>query len=338
MDDPEQLLDRLVEAGVLVETDGGRLKPSSAFERQRRASRDDLESADTAARRERFAEHADLDPGALTDDLLADARAIRRLDDGLGRRAAAVAADALERFVDDGIADGVPEGFVPVRPGEVDQFLDRHEASVLYFWGDDCDPCEAVRLEFEGLVQEGRIPDEVALGAVYLGAEAQVSAADVERIAGEWQVATVPTTLFFDGRSVDTRLIGTKRAGHFEREMEILVEEYVKGGDRTDGRNEVDELLEARARGELDGNVIDVLEERDRKAAERLETAPESDPEAVTESGPEASLTSDIDDLLDTNSDLEVEVDPADFAADDVDVDADVDFGAEDKKDGEGDA
>jgi thiol-disulfide isomerase/thioredoxin len=194
----------------------------------------------------------------------------------------------------------------------VRSFLDRHEASVLYFWGDDCEPCEAVRLEFEGLVREGRVPDEVALGAVYLGTDAQVGTAEVELIAGEWQVASVPTTLFFAGQSIDTRLIGAKKAGHFEREMEILVEEYVKGGDRTEGGSEVDELLEARARGELDGNVIDVLEERDREAADRLE--------AVTESDPEAALTADIDDLFDTNSDLEVDVDPADFAADDVDV------------------
>jgi thiol-disulfide isomerase/thioredoxin len=312
MQDPEALLDRLIEAGVLVEIDAGRLEPSAAFRRERRASRDDLATADVAAVRERFAERAGVDPDALTEDLLADARAIRRLDDDVDRRAAAVAADALERFVDDAVAEGVPEGFVPVRPGEVRSFLDRHEASVLYFWGDDCDPCEAVRLEFEGLVREGRVPDEVALGAVYLGTDAQVGTAEVELIAGEWQVASVPTTLFFAGQSIDTRLIGAKKAGHFEREMEILVEEYVEGGDRTEGGSEVDELLEARARGELDGNVIDVLEERDREAAERLE--------AVTESDPEAALTADIDDLFDTNSDLEVDVDPADFAADDVDV------------------
>jgi thiol-disulfide isomerase/thioredoxin len=308
MDDPEQLLDRLVEADVLVELSEDRLEPSSAFRRERQASRGTLESDGASSLRSAYDDVAGVDPASLTDDLLADAAAIRRLDGDLDRRDALVAADALERFVDESIAEGVPEGFVPVRAGEVLSFLDRHEASVLYFWGDDCDPCEAVRLEFEGLVREGRVPDDVALGAVYLGRDAEITQADVDLIADEWQVASVPTTLFFAGQTIDTRLIGAKKAGHFEREIEILLREYVEGGDRTESSSEVDQLLEAKARGELEGNVIDHLEERDAEAAATLE--------GVTEADAEAGLTADIDDLLDSNSDLEVEVDPADFVAD----------------------
>lgn len=225
----ETLVETLVSAGVLVEYDeGDRVDLSQRFVRERDAQREKVK--DTKADVERVASSIGADPDTLDETMIADALAVRTVAPGLDDHTAVLAADALERFANDTLTEGVPDGFVPVRANEVSSFVEQHDGAIVYFWGDDCEPCEEMRQVFDTLREEGSIPGELGLGAVYLGREADIEADAVDLIADEWMVTLVPTTLFFlDGRS-DARYYGWEPKEAVEREIEILMG-YVRGDD-----------------------------------------------------------------------------------------------------------
>lgn len=317
MDDLAALLDRLVAADVLVETDDDRLDLGSGFRRERERRRADLDDQDLSQARERYAASLDVDPDAPDLDVVLDAVTVQALDEEFTDREAAVVADALARFDDDRLTEGAPDGFVPVRPAEIPAFLERHEGSVLYFWGDDCEPCEFVHAELNELVRRDEVPDGLGLGAVYLGTEAEISEADVDRIAGDYQVAVVPTTLFFEDTDIHSRLIGAKNGGHLRREMEILVAEYLDEGrdpgEWTESKDDFQRRLEAKERGEID-DVVEPVADLDAEAALAADI---EDQLAAEEADPSYAPPVDVEDIMASDGEDELSASTGETAADD---------------------
>lgn len=214
----ETLVDRLVRAGVLSESDHGDIEIADPFEARRQEVHDRLTGLTSAKRDERTRRFAAAVDGTneLDAHVVADAMAIRQFVDGLDRTAAVRAAAALEAVDDPPPMEGVPEGFVRLAAEQIEPFIDRHSPAIVFFWKEDCEACETVRDQFETLRSDG-VLDPISLGAVY-GPDG------VPYIREEFDVAVAPTTLFcVDGR-IDSRIIGDHIPQLFRDEVEILTE------------------------------------------------------------------------------------------------------------------
>lgn len=223
----DAVLDELVAADVLVEHDQDEdFELGPRFVRERERQRAELDEAGDAF--ERYASTLDVDRKELDGATVAGALAIQELATDIDDRTAIIAADAIGRLTDDVPLEGAPDGFAPIRPDEVAAFVDQYDGAVVFFWGDDCEPCDRMREEFEGLVERGMIPDELGLAAVYLGREADIDSETIDLIAEEWMVTVVPTTLFFLHGRIDSRYYGWKPKDALDHEIEILTG-YVRG-------------------------------------------------------------------------------------------------------------
>lgn len=202
--DHERLLGDLIESGVFEESPDGSLQPAESFQSRRQEHRTEvaeLDGPELDEARSAYTASADPDPSVVGVETLGDARAIYNTAASLGRERALLAALALERMEKSESLGGVPEGFVPLEGAEVDGFMESHPVAILYFWREECEPCDAVRESLEALVANGEIPEAVGLGAVY-GPDA------AELVRDRYQVAVAPTTLFcVDGR-IDSRILG----------------------------------------------------------------------------------------------------------------------------------
>lgn len=124
---------------------------------------------------------------------------------------------ALRRFDEEPVSHGAPDGFVPINYNEIELFLQSQPVSVIYVWGDDCEPCEVVRGDLETLVEEGKIPDGVGLAAVY-------APQGGELIREKFEVKFIPTLLFCANGRVDSRLLGKPYPKQIMGEIEIISE------------------------------------------------------------------------------------------------------------------
>jgi len=258
--EPETLLRDLVTAGVLVEHDDGeRLEPSTRYLRERESWRRKLNEGGKPV--ERYAVSLDTDPEKLDETIIAGALAIQEMALDIDNQTAVLAADGLARFIDDTLDEGVPDGFIPVRANEISAFVKRHDGTVVYLWGDDCKPCDRMREELEALLEQNSLPDEVELGAVYLGREAEIDPETIDLIGDEWMVTVVPTTLFFLNGQIDSRYYGSKPKEAVKREIEILAG-YVKDEDVSIDTPDVEDLAagDSPVEGDRDGGATDAPE------------------------------------------------------------------------------
>jgi hypothetical protein len=217
--DPEELLDRLLDAGVLAESDD-ELELTDSFQSaraDRKADLDDADEDDRDAAREDVAGALALDPEMLDFNLVAAARALEDVADFDAPTAARVAL-SLKRFEGPPPEHGSPEGFTPITGEEIPAFLDENPAALIYFWREDCPSCDNLRGDLEDLREAGDVPEEVALASVY-------GPGSPRYLGAEYDVTVAPTVLFCANGRVDARLVGVHQPSSYAREMEIIAEE-----------------------------------------------------------------------------------------------------------------
>jgi len=219
---PDELLDTLVETGVLEPTAGGE---SVAVTAEFQEFVEETET--TLERRERLREELDarFDDPEVVDRLVAlgdeDLRFVAQCC-GLAERAG-LPVDDLVRTVavlaqlqgDPPRAEGVPDPFLPVRGEQLPTLLELTRRAVVYVWQEDCEPCDVVRETFEEILDGP--PEDIALFAVYGPDWAEL-------LYEEFDVAGAPTTLFVLGGEVDSRLNGPHYSESYEGELETLRE------------------------------------------------------------------------------------------------------------------
>ncbi len=210
--DPEELLARLEGAGI-VASDGDSVWLTEAFRQERSSARANIADNDGPSNTDLAAacERVVTDSG---DELLPTAMAIEWMTD-FDAATAAASALALARIEEPPDEAGVPEGFTPIRGEEIEAFLTRNPTAVLYFWGYDCDPCDALKQDFEELQKDGEVPDHVALAAI-CGEECY------DLIRERYQVAVAPTTIFCVDGEPDSRLVGAHHRSTLRNEIEII--------------------------------------------------------------------------------------------------------------------
>lgn len=218
VDDFESLLGDLLEAGIFEQSEDGELRPTEAFRRNRETHRAEVASLDEDAFDEELSAFASADGATPSDvgvEALGDAKAVFDASESLDRERSLLAAVALQRIETTDAGSGVPDGFVELDGEEIDGFMQTNPAAVLYFWREDCDPCDGVCDILEALLAEGEIPESVGLGAVY--------GPDCAELARErYQVAVAPTTLFcVDGR-IDSRIVGGSEYGVIRTEIRTI--------------------------------------------------------------------------------------------------------------------
>lgn len=218
--DPDDLYDVLREEGVMEISEGDRLVFSEEFTRIRDRFRDEV----IGFNRDTFVssvspfidEQHDLSVADFDESLLADSLAVQEACSTLEPIACTHVALAIER-IETARKEPVPEGFLSLSASEIDSFISQHPASVLYFWRNDCEPCDAVREDFESVLQDHEIPPQVGFGAVY-GPD------HVQTIREEYDVGGAPTILFCSYGAVESRFVGNPGVKALENEMLLLFE------------------------------------------------------------------------------------------------------------------
>lgn len=214
----EELLDRLLEARVFEASDEGDIRPTDAFRRSREECREEVAALDDGEFDSTLEQFATVDGVAESDvgvDVLGDAVAIYRSAGGLDREGSLLAALALDRIETGERTSGVPHGFVQLDGEDVDGFVRNHEAAVVYFWREDCAPCDGARENFEALLDDGEIPESVGLGAVY-GPDS------AELLRENYDVGVAPTTLFCVDGAIDSRIVGNPGYDAFQSEVRTV--------------------------------------------------------------------------------------------------------------------
>jgi hypothetical protein len=221
--DPELLAGTLVDGGVLVETDDG-FGVAESFSDAVERRHGEVDALDPSAVEERVAGAVDdEDQRALVTDVGTDDREFLALFLALTDALPSVPAETRIRIVPflQGFRgspprdEGAPDGFVPIHGDRMRTITRLFPRSVVYVWLDDCEPCDAMRETFEGLLDGP--PEGVELFAVYGPDYA-------EFLHEEYDVKGGPVTLFMLRDAVDSRYYGEKHERVIEKEIEILQE------------------------------------------------------------------------------------------------------------------
>jgi len=207
--DPDALLERLVQVGILAEAESeDRLVLSDSF----RATVEEQTNPDDACG---VPDHC---PQPIRDrpELLALFTTTRERVPDLSWPDMTRTTLVLDQFRRGyPRTDGVPDGFVPVHGDRLPVYGTLHRKAVVYVWSDDCEPCDLMREELGALDEEA--DDETALLAV-CGPE------NAEFLYDEYGIEGAPTTLFLlDGR-VDVRLFGPKPLSDLRTQLSTLEE------------------------------------------------------------------------------------------------------------------
>jgi thiol-disulfide isomerase/thioredoxin len=216
---PEELLERLLDAGVLAES-GDDLELTDSFQSaraDRKAALNEADEAEQDAARETVADVLALDPEMVDFHLAAAAQALE-VEVGFDVETAARVALSLKRFEGPPPEHGSPEGFTPITGEEIPAFLEENPAAVIYFWRENCPSCDDLRADLEELREAGEIPDDVALASVY-------GPGSPRFLGAEYDVVVAPTVLFCANSRVDARLLGVHQPSSYRREMEIVADE-----------------------------------------------------------------------------------------------------------------
>lgn len=111
-------------------------------------------------------------------------------------------------------ADGAPKAFLPIHGDWLDVFMELFQNAIVYFWRDDCDPCDVMVEEFDDIFDE---PDGLALFAVYGPAHPRL-------LQEEYDITGGPATMFVVDGEVDTRLYGAQYRNVIDTEIETVRE------------------------------------------------------------------------------------------------------------------
>lgn len=219
---PEEVLDALVDAGVIeTDTDGEHLAFTEAFRERRDEVADRLPTAD--------------DPEATVSELLGDETTAERLVALGGDNVAFLSYFvSFVEFADRDVAfedavrcvvsvyqlldapsypEHTPTQFLDVDGDWLDVYVRSAGTAVVFLWRHDCPGCELVRDDLDELFDE---PDtDLGLFAVY-------GTPHAEELRRRFDVVGAPTLLFVvDGR-VDARMQGPPQPTAIENEIEYL--------------------------------------------------------------------------------------------------------------------
>lgn len=215
--DTEDILDRLVDAGVL-RSSGDRVSLAEQFQRRRAEIAAEMGEPDRRA----WLAETGVDREAIDEDAVVDAATIDEFVEDVDGRETLAAASALERIENPPNATGAPDGFVPLHQEDLPAFLRRHRASVVFVWKEGSPSCEEMAGtlgELEGLAV---VDETVGLGSICVD-----DGADLLR--KRYDVGLLPTTLFFVGEAVDSRFVFPRGLKSVQREVEIITDETAAG-------------------------------------------------------------------------------------------------------------
>lgn len=219
----EAAIERLLEADVLVESDG-QLRLTDAFdasvERHETETEDTTDATVEVALRE-MTGRDDLDVDLV--DVTAGDRlfvgyfeALREFDFDVesGERLATLTTIDYARRGEPPTR-GVPDGFLPVRGDVLPPLLRFSRWAIVYIWRDECPPCRAMRKELSRAVDSDA--EGLARFAVFGPNWSEFLEERFDTVGG-------PTTLLMLDGAVDLRLLGAHPADEIERETETLLE------------------------------------------------------------------------------------------------------------------
>lgn len=215
------VLDTLLGAGVVVETDDGiDLNPefrSTVDELVHSLQEDRGQDAQTVIiERVDDSEHGDVLANLAGDDpeFVACNLTLHEMTEDLSWEASLGTTVLLQQLLGDPPRDeGSPQAFLPVTGDQLPTVLDIYRRAVVYAWQEDCDPCDLVRESFDELFEEA--PGDIALLSVY-GPDC------AELLQDRFDVEVSPTTLFVVDGKVDARLVGAHYTNVYETEVETL--------------------------------------------------------------------------------------------------------------------
>jgi thiol-disulfide isomerase/thioredoxin len=209
-------VNELFSQGILTQTDEG-VKPSEKFAQKRAEHRQMLNDSDVLE--SVYEEYASFAPDSCEPDseLLSNVLAVNSETSQLSNKMCFSIGLLLDRLDNKNHLSGVPEGFVPIAGPEIEKYLTEFPTSVLYFWREECPPCDKVRETFEQLLNSNDIPEFVGRAAIYGPDSAQF-------IQDRYDVAAAPTVLFTVKGQVDSRYVGPKPTCAFRSELETIVE------------------------------------------------------------------------------------------------------------------
>ncbi|WP_096391822.1 thioredoxin family protein [Halopenitus persicus] len=213
----DDLIERFCSTGILKETQDGQLSLTDTFKNKRRRQRKsfpDVESAEYEELHNQFLDSTNLSSEEITDQNLIDTMLIQKLVDAVSFEEAIVGALSLEVLDNPPETSGLPEGFIPLRGSDLESFTSQYSTSIVYFWKDDCQPCEQVRDRLENICQNEHIPDDIGFGAVYGPNWA-------ETLKEQYGVGVAPTVIFFKDGVTDSRIIGDTSEQAIKQEIAI---------------------------------------------------------------------------------------------------------------------
>lgn len=205
--DVESALDRLIDADAVDEADDGTLTTTTAFEDTRRVYHDtyahmgeegfhstvaDLFDID----RDEVAAHVDA-TGITREELVAYLSVRSFLDDPPDRGTLAVMADIVVQI---GPGSPVPSAVREVTDDDYETFLEAEPEAIVTVWKHGCDPCEAMKEEFDAIL------DVVPGGVAVAGVDGE-AAADFRRA---FDVSAAPAVLLFRDGDLQRTLTGRK--------------------------------------------------------------------------------------------------------------------------------
>ncbi len=209
----EEVLQRMIDAGI-VESDGGHVFPTAEFE----ARCSELQAPENTQHRPEWLTADLVDPERLEDDFVATALAVAEFTDGMADHEIVVAATALDRLAEPPRTTGVPEEFVPLHQEDLRGFLVEHRASVIFVWTPGSSSCERMADTLSRLHTLPPVDETIGLGSICVEDGAEL-------LREEYDIAILPTTLYFAGRSVDVRAIGPRDFSHVKREVKIITDD-----------------------------------------------------------------------------------------------------------------
>ncbi|GAB7011528.1 hypothetical protein JCM31271_34710 [Halorubrum trueperi] len=214
----EAVLNVLIEAAVLEESESGTVKRTRRFMEAVKDAEECLECDGVES--EWFGLFgrdgtAETDLGTLT----ATARAVESFVTDLERKQAASVAISLQRFEESVRTEGVPDPVTALAPFEIEGFCSRYPCSAVIVWKADSESSSLVFDDFAELAGRPAF-ENVGFGAVH--------APDYPETAHEqYSIGILPTVLFFVGTDIDSRLVGAHHPQTFERELSVVVERAV---------------------------------------------------------------------------------------------------------------
>lgn len=122
-------------------------------------------------------------------------------------------------------SDGAPDPFLPVPGDQLDGLLNLYEKAVVYFWREDCPPCDVVREDLEAIFASRS--NDLTLFSVY-------GPAWPVHLQLEYGVVGAPVLLFVLDGTVDARLIGAHEVETIRSEVATLRELAASGADSGD--------------------------------------------------------------------------------------------------------